>query len=194
MKSPWTIGIGTTLFGFILTVVYDVFKQKNIFSTFLSLLNWIWNGIIAILIFELKIWWLLIFVALVIGLMYLYVLLIKRKDDAKPLFLEYTQDRLKEWKWSWSWQQEYFTKKWGVENLIPHCPKCDTHMLVTYYGSHYMCPRCNFDSSLRGKSESSHEVEALIYDNVRRKYFTQMQICERKVPYAPFNQQTRNRC
>ena len=57
---------------------------------------------------------------------------------------------------------------------VPHCPKCDTRMLVTYYGSHYSCPRCNFDSARRGKCESSHEIEALIYDNVRRKYFTEV--------------------
>ena len=97
MKSQWTIGIGTTLFGFILTVVYDVVKQKNIFSTILSLLNWIWKGLIAILTFEVKIWWLLVFVAFIIGIMYLYLSLIKKKDASKPAFLEYTHDRLKEW-------------------------------------------------------------------------------------------------
>lgn len=37
LKSQWTIRIGTTLFGFILTVVYDVVKQKDIFSTILAL-------------------------------------------------------------------------------------------------------------------------------------------------------------
>lgn len=174
LKSPWTISIGTTLFGFILTVVYDIFKQKNIFSTLLSVLNWIWKGIISILNFEVKIWWMLVLLVLVIGIMYLYGSLIKKEDDTKPAFLGYTHDRLREWKWSWSWEQNYYTKKWSVENLIPHCPKCDTHMINVFYGSHYKCPRCDFDSTLRGKSESEHEVEALIYDNVRRKYFTEV--------------------
>ena len=163
----------TTLFGFTLTVVYDVYRQKNIFSTILTLLNWVLKGIILILNFEVKIWWLLVFGAFIIGIMYLYFSLIKKKDDTKPVFLEYTYDRLKEWKWSWSWEQDYFTKRWGVENLRPHCPKCDTHMMVTYYGSHYMCPRCNYNSARKGKCESSIEIEALIYDNIRRTYFTE---------------------
>lgn len=33
LKSPWTIGISTTLLGFILTVGYDLIKGKQVFTT-----------------------------------------------------------------------------------------------------------------------------------------------------------------
>ena len=66
LKSPWTISVVSTLLGSVLTIIYDVFKGKKILSTLLNILRGIWNFIISVLNFELKLWWVLLGIALLI--------------------------------------------------------------------------------------------------------------------------------
>ena len=56
LKSPWTIGISTTLLGFILTVGYDLIKGKQVFTTIGKFFSLLWSWIITFLTLDLKVW------------------------------------------------------------------------------------------------------------------------------------------
>jgi hypothetical protein len=71
LKSPWTISIGTATFSLFLTMLYDSIKQKPILSTLGAIFNWIWNAIISILTFNIKVWWLLLGIAILILILYI---------------------------------------------------------------------------------------------------------------------------
>ena len=65
-KSPWVIPIVILL----LTVGYDKIKDKPFFSTIWSALKWIGDLGLKILNFELRLWWVIIFIGLSIFIIY----------------------------------------------------------------------------------------------------------------------------
>ena len=168
LKSPWTISIGSTLLGSLLTVLYDALKGKHVFSTIKAIFTTLYNWIVIFLNFRIKVWWILLaLVALAVG--YLILFHNKREQsDERPAFLDYTSDRFSKWKWSWEWRFNTLEKKWQVNDLRPLCPKCDTPMLTDRFESFFKCPRCKYSSGYE-KVEKSYEVEAVIIDNINRR-------------------------
>ena len=168
LKSPWTISVTTTLLGFFLTVGYDLIKGKQVFTTIGKFFSMLWGWIISFLTFDLKVWWVLLGIAVLFFALYVVVKIGEQKEQAKPDFTNYTQDHFRLWKWSWSWEWSSYHKRWHVANLHAHCPKCDTPMSHDQYEDIFQCPRCRFHAEY-DNHEKSYEVEAVIIDNLNRK-------------------------
>ncbi len=168
-KSPWTISIGTAIFSLFLTIIYDSVKQKPILSTIGAILKWIWNLIINILTFNIRVWWLLLGIALLILVLYL-VDKFKKEETFKPDFYSYREGRFKRWKWTWGWKWSQSKGAWVIENLEAHCPNCDTPLIdnSSMYGYYFDCPRCNF-TARDGQCEAPHKIERIILDNIDRQ-------------------------
>ena len=116
--SPWTIGIGTSFIGFLFTVIYDLVKDKSIFSTIWSIIKWIWNLIISFLNFNIKVWWLLIGIAVLFLVLFLIAKYydFKNENENSAGFLKYTKDTIQGWSWDWNWQKDW-SGKYDVEKI-----------------------------------------------------------------------------
>ena len=169
IKSPITIGFGTTIFGFLLTVIYDYSKKEPILTTVWSIIKWIGNLVWTIINFDLKVWWVILAISLLTLLLYIIVKF-KGIENFKPDFYNYNEDILKEWRWSWEWVFSDSLKAWCLTNLKAHCPKCETPMMSqsVSYQMQFECPRCGFNSSDRQPDEFA-KIERIIYDNIERK-------------------------
>ena len=169
LKSPWTISIGSTLLGFLLTVLYDFAKGKHVFSTIKAVFTTLYDWIVLSLNFQIRVWWILLALAVLVVIRCIILHNKQEQSDERPAFLDYTSDRFSKWKWSWEWNFSSLEQKWQVSNLHPHCPKCDTPMLSDKYESYFQCPRCKYDSGYEN-IEKSYEVEAVIIDNLDRRF------------------------
>lgn len=170
LMNPWTITIGggvtATLIG---SVITDLIKKENIFSTFGCLLKKAGDVLFPFLNFEIKVWWLLLFFAVV--LMVRSLLLKMRSMDntiQQPRFVEYRSDTIKGYKWKWAWRKNY-DGKYCIEGLHPVCSKCDTPLLDIYHYRDIRCDRCGYSHSQ--EMPEMQTIEMLIQDNVRRRYF-----------------------
>lgn len=170
--NPWTVGIGVALFGFLLTIIGDVVTGEKIFSTLVTGLRWLWNSILSFLNYNLKVWWVLIGICVFALGLWLYSKILDTKEPEVhiPPFLEYTQDYILGYKWEWTWGKDYYDK-YSVENLHPICMKCETPLCddyQSYYG--LTCLRCK--KSHTGSVPKEDHVKTLIYDNVKKRYFS----------------------
>lgn len=163
INSPWAVGLGTTLFGFLLSLANDYFKKTPFLTTVNNLFKKITHFIIFILNFKVKFW---IILAIILLLILIVFIISKNSNEAKPeypSFYNYKEDQLKGFKWSWSWSKS--TRGWCIKNLKPHCPKCDTPMRIDYYFSSGECPRCDYYAS---RLSSNEKIERIIIDNINR--------------------------
>lgn len=170
--NPWTVTIGGGLVLSIISVINDIINKEKIFSTIGTILSMIYETVLAILNYRIKVWWLLIGVIVLIFILFLFVkyLDFSQATSDKPEFLKYTNDTILGYKWKWNWQKDVYGK-YCVENLCPICSRCDTPLVENFcgYGGRYKCLRCE-----EGYSRTMPEfdnVKMLIHDNVRRKYF-----------------------
>lgn len=168
-KSPWTIGIGTTLLGFSLTVIYDLVKGKQLLATMCNMFDILKSWLIIFLNFELKVWWVLTGVAIIIIILLIISFSSDNSNNINPDFTAYTTDHFRLWRWSWRWEFNVLQKKWQIINLQAHCPQCDTPMISSWDEDYFRCPRCRF-SSKYDDHEKSYEVEAIIIDNLNRRH------------------------
>jgi len=171
LKSSWGISIGTAIFSFLLTLGYDVLKDKPVFSTIWMILKAIGKFFVAFLNFELKVWWIIVGIIIIIGIIYALYKGYDKKEETKPAFLKYKNDYFKHWRWSWEWKWSDYKNAWCVSNLTAHCPKCDTAMVdhSSYYdGIRFACPRCNF-TAFDNECDQIGNVERVIIDNLNRK-------------------------
>ena len=171
---PWIVGIGTGTVVLFLTILVDLITAVKLFSTIKRVITTIWKAILAFLNYKLKVWWVLIGLAVVVFGLYLFVKYIeyeqKQKENNKPPFLEYTQGHILGYSWKWAWRQNVYGK-YEVDDLHPVCSRCGTPIVnnMRGCGGSYMCLRCNEVYTL-SMPDLSH-VKMMIHDNVRRKYF-----------------------
>ena len=168
-KSTWALALVPVILSAILTAIYDAIKDKPILSTL-----WIWiktfcSWVVSFLNFELKVWWVLLGIALIIFVLFIIIKLSENTDKFKPEFASYKEDIFAGWKWSWEWHFNTYKGSWQVDNLQAHCPECDTPMFHDDYDRNFQCPRCGFRTDCFSEHKNRHEVEAIIIDNVNRK-------------------------
>ncbi len=168
IKSPWTISIGTAIFSLILTMLYDYFKSNPILTTIIQLIKFIWNGLISLLTFELKMWWIILFTIVVIIIIH-FAKKTATTERILPFFYNYNQEKFKKWLWSWTWQWEEYKNAWLITNLTAHCPKCETALIEnsSRYRLSFNCPRCDFQA-YGEECDEPFQIERLILDNVER--------------------------
>jgi len=167
-KSPWTIGIGTAIFSFFLTLLYDLIKNKPILSSIWEILKWLGNVIWHILNFDIKVWWLLLFVVLIVFVILLYSKF-EKNDTSVQESNNYTEDRIKGMRWTWRWEFSASQKAWILSDLKSHCPECNTPMIdqTVSYETYFECPRCDYHVSK--PNDEKFKVSNIIIDNINRK-------------------------
>ena len=169
LKSPWTISFATALFSFALTLLRDYINGIKLFSTIKNIFTIIYNFLIFILNYQIKVWWLIVFVILM-SVIFHFLLKKSNTEESTPYFLNYTEDCFRNWKWTWQWHRNYYNNKYEIYNLRAHCPKCETPMIqdINIYGEIYHCPRCRFVSDYKEHAKE-YEVKAMIIDNLDRQ-------------------------
>ena len=93
-KNPWVLGIGTTVIGgVLLSLLLDWIQSIDWLSTFENVMRFIFNGVVSFLNFEIKVWWLLIAIAIiVVGLFAVAKISGSQSNNILPTFLQYTKD------------------------------------------------------------------------------------------------------
>lgn len=170
---PWIVGIGTGTVVLILTILVDLITAVKIFSTIKKVSAAICKAVLGFLNYNLKVWWVLISVAVVVFGLYLFDKYIeyeqKQKENNKPPFLEYTHDLILDYEWKWVWERKY-DGTYSVEMLHPVCKKCATPLSNSDIGfGRYICLRCK--AEYRQPLPREGDVKMMIRDNVRRKYY-----------------------
>lgn len=175
LKTPLGIAITTAFIGPAITIVYDIVKNKPVFSTIVFAMKWLYTFILSILNFNLKVWWVILGILGCIFILYIIYKFQEFNENNQPEFLRYTKDTIQGWKWEWHWEKDY-TGKYAVENLHPICINCDSPLVNKndYQGNLY-CVRCGRQRSPHNMPDFKH-IEAYIYDNVRKDLFPKEQV------------------
>lgn len=171
LKSPWGISIGTAIFTFALTVIYDCVKNKPILSTIHTFIQTTGKFIVQFFNIELKVWWVALGVLAITLVMYIMSKVITAAEKSEPEFCQYNDGHFRHWRWTWDWQFNYNKGLWNIRHLVAHCPKCDTPMVDhsnCFRGVRFQCPRCNFQAE-DNECDQAYEVEQVIFDNIERQ-------------------------
>lgn len=87
-KNPWVLGIGTTVIGgVLLSLLLDWIQGIDWLSTFKNVMRFIFNGVVSFLNFEIKVWWLLIAIAIIVVGLFV-VAKISGNNIPPPTFLQ----------------------------------------------------------------------------------------------------------
>lgn len=143
-------------------------KKNPFLTSLIDIVTWLWTGLINILNFELRLWWLLVGLASLILVLYLISLFQKEEPTSTTDFADYVEGRFINWKWTWNWKWHESKKAWVINDLTAHCPKCDTPLIEYSGNDSFECPRCNYFST-NYKSEKPYKIERIILDNINRK-------------------------
>lgn len=175
MKNPWTISIGSGLILLVVTIIIDAVSAKQIFSTICSIFVAIWNGIVAFLNFDVKVWCILLTVAVIIVALYIALKIYNanQKPNTEDSYITYRQDYILGFKWRWSWGKD-FMGKITIDDLYPVCPDCDTPLTLDNdacsYSRQLKCLRCG--KIIYEKLPEENHVKLMISDNARKMYFS----------------------
>jgi hypothetical protein len=170
IKTPIGLAVTPVILSFILSIAYDLLKDKPIFSTIWLILRTVASWIYTFLNFELRVWWILTGIALIILVLYI----IFKIQNSKPAyntsipFLSYTSDEIKGWLWNWRWEKNW-EGMYDVEYLHPIRPNCKTPLVREDYRYGIICPRCGFKS--HNNLPNIDTVKLLIRDNVKKDQF-----------------------
>lgn len=152
------------------TIVYDQVTSATIFTTLISVIKWCWNEIIFLLTYPVKVYWIVVFFTVLIGVLYVFSKLSKSEIN-RPKFLNYKSDVLKRWKWSWEY--ELRSKGYTVVNLMCYCVSCAYPMK---YGKDYWgkicaeCPKCK-KYLLDHETEDITDIQIMIEHRINTKQF-----------------------
>ena len=122
----------------------DWIKGVNLLSTLKSVIKFVVKAIVAFLNFDLKLWWVLIAIALIVVVFIIIAKILEAKDKSNPVsFLHYTKDTV--------------------------CSKCGMCLKQGgSFGMQMQCLRCN--TSQDWKDDYLEDAQMLIEDNIRTKY------------------------
>lgn len=170
-NNPWTVSVGSGLIVLIITLLIDLVTAEQLFSTIGNVLSFIWKAVISFLNIELKLWWVLVGIAILFLILILWSKLIESSSakQIEPEFIKYTKDTILQYRWNWVWEKDLYGK-YKIENLHPICRECETPLTITYSGyGRLKCLRCG--EVYTDELPEEENVKMLIADNVRRKYF-----------------------
>lgn len=107
LKNPWVLGVGVTVIGgIVLSFVLDWFEGVDWLSTIKVVVKFIADAIITFLKFELKVWWVLVAIALIVVVLIIIVKLLDAKDkNTTTPFLKYTKDSVLGYAWEWEYRK-----------------------------------------------------------------------------------------
>ena len=165
-KSPWALALVPVVLGTILTAIYDAIKDKPILSTLWEGLKTVFGWVISFLNFELKVWWVLLGIALIIVALIIIAKIYVIKSN--PSFLSYTKDSVLGYTWEWEYKKTY-DGKYTICNLHPVCSNCGMRLKqVGIYRGQMECLRC--DASYIWEDSYLNDAQMLIEDNIKKNY------------------------
>ena len=170
IKNPWTLGIGTTVIGgVLLSFVMDWIKKVDWLSTLKAVLQFVGNAIVAFLNFDLKVWWVLVVLALLFAALLIYVKILDTKQKDTPIpFLSYTKDSMLGLAWEWEYSKTY-DGKYTISNLHPVCSNCGMRLKQGgMYGLEMECLRCN--TTKKWEDHYLTDAQLLIEDNIKKRF------------------------
>ena len=87
-KSPWTIAIVSAFLAPIATMIIDAIMKKPLLSTLWTVIKTLWGWIVAFLTLDLKVWWVLLGIGGIIGILIIIAKISDAKqEDSEPEFL-----------------------------------------------------------------------------------------------------------
>ena len=171
LKNPWVLAIGSTVIGgVLLSFVLDWIKGVDWLSTLKTAADFIVNAIVAFLNFELKVWWVLVAIALLFVALIIYAKILDAKEKSNPIpFLSYTKDSALGYTWEWEYRKTY-DGKYTITNLRPICSNCGMILRQghTVYGMEMKCLRCN--TTNRWEDYYLTDAQMLIEDNIKNRF------------------------
>lgn len=171
IKNPWVLGIGTTVIGgIILSFVLDWVIEVDWLNTLKAAVRYIVDDIITFLNLEIKVWWLLVAIALVVVVLFIIVKFLDAKEEnfSKP-FLSYTRDSALGLDWKWEYSRNY-DGKYTISNFHPVCSKCGMRLKQSgMYGREMICLRCNTIN--KWENHYLTDAQLLIEDNIKKRLF-----------------------
>ena len=175
LKNPCFFTIGTTVIGgVLLTLVNDWIKKVDWLSTLKTVIKFIADAVIAFLNFEIKVWWLLVAIAILFALLVIYVKVLDVKEKSNPIpFLSYTTDSVLGYTWEWEYKKTY-DGKYTIANLHPVCSKCGMRLKHGgLYNLDMECIRCG--TTKKWKEDYLIDAQMLIEDNIKNNYLKNQQ-------------------
>lgn len=169
-KNPWVLGIGTTVIGgVLLSLLLDWIQGIDWLSTFKNVMRLIFNDVVCFLNFEIKVWWLLIAIAIiVVGLFVAAKMSDFQSNNIHPSFLQYTKDYILGYSWEWTYSKMY-DGKYTISNLHPVCTKCGMRLKQGgLYGTEMECLRCN--TTKKWENHYLTDAQLLIEDNIKKRF------------------------
>lgn len=170
VNNPWMLGIGTTVIGgVLLSFVMDWINKVDWLSTLKAVISFIAKAVIAFLNYELKVWWVLVAIAVLFVLLVIYVKILDAKPNSNPTaFLSYRTDFVLGYSWEWDYEKSY-DGKYTISNLHPVCSECGMRLKRGGpYGLAMECLRCNTTQTWTASCLT--DARMLIEDNIKKKY------------------------
>lgn len=167
-KKPWVIAIVTTVVGTVLaTCVIDLIRGVDWLSTFKVIASFFGKIVGSFLNFELKVWWVLAFlVVVIVGFIIFTKMYDTKPKSTAPSFLEYKKDFLLGYTWRWEYEKGY-DGKYNIVQLRPVCSTCGMTLKEDVWDVE--CLRCN--NALPWDESKRRDARMLILDNIEKKYF-----------------------
>jgi len=182
-KVVWVIIIPIVV-SVIGAAIYDWIKDFPFLHTASNVGIWLYNCLLSFLNAELKVWWVLLGIIIIIGTIYFWGNYLLAKEDKEkklrqdvlkvleePPYIKYVSDRFNNLLWKWKWVYNEKKKIWEIDNLQPDCPNChiplmfDSKIRQTGYSknfSGYRCLTCNH-KTVYSENFDINTIEAPIY-------------------------------
>ncbi len=171
LKNPWTVTIiGGSIAGTLSSLIVDLVKGVNFFSTLYNLIVSTYNWLIIFLNFDLKIWWILIGIIILIGILFLLTNKKSLNDNESSMnFLKYNNDFINNYSWKWSYDYNSISKKYQLGKTFLLCSKCNTKMYESglAYANYFECPRCQTKTHFNAQNDINN-IRRIISDNIER--------------------------
>ncbi len=172
LKNPVFLAFGPVVLTSILTILVDWIRKKPILTTLWIIVQWLYRKVINLLNFEIKVWWILIFlIVAVLALRIAVYIYDKIHPQEEPEYLKYTSDFIDGWELEWEWEKGPHNS-YRITNFRPVCQYCGTS-LAPKYGSHgpFKCFRCGneYEKSWAGADIYKNIILESVYKKERSK-------------------------
>jgi len=172
-RSTIIVIIGISVFG--LYVLYQVIPKRILLWPLAKIVNTLLYGLLFVLNFPVRLWMILLILAIRIS--YLQLRTRRRERKERELnkdieFLSYKKDVLINWLWTWDYMLNPLTNDYRLADLRPLCKQDETPLVKN--GDHgYICPHCktSYGDKLNGEfpePEDRELIVPLIERNIRK--------------------------